>query len=267
MRLYATDLETREVSGGPAICARPSEKAPSPTRWNTASGSVGGICLRTTLSKDSVWVSHLCALAGGPSALARGKRGDQPEHDRSSCPHNFLSHELQTRIRNERYRKGQFFGIIFAAFCRFGLVFLDRVGVKNPGTGRIGPRGESLAAPRGVSDASRRCKQRPSKYFRRRTVFQQSRLLDFETLRRRCRFHRPCEVVSRYTGWKPMLLSSALIGRVLSHKVNSIKANFSWTSLEQRCFARFAFERLPGSCIVGQAGSAKWHSNLISENR
>ena len=164
MRLYATDLETREVSGGPAICARPSEKAPSPTRWNTASGSVGGICLRTTLSKDSVWVSHLCALAGGPSALAPGKRGDQPEHDRSSRPHNFLSHELQTRVRNERYRKGQFFGIKFAAFCRFGLVFLDRVGEK-PGTGRIGPGGESLAAPRGVSDASRRCKQRPSKFF------------------------------------------------------------------------------------------------------
>ena len=33
---------------------------------------------------------------------------------------------------------------------------------KNPAD-RIGPGGESLAAPRGVSDASRRCKQRPSK--------------------------------------------------------------------------------------------------------
>jgi len=147
MRLYATDLETREVSGGPAICARPSEKAPSPTRWNTASGSVGGICLRTALSKDSVWVSHLCALAGGSSALARGKRGDQPEHDRSSCPHNFLSHELQPRVRNERYRKGRFFGIIFAAFCRCGLVFLDRLGVKNPGLAGSALEGSRLRLP------------------------------------------------------------------------------------------------------------------------
>jgi hypothetical protein len=31
--------------------------------------------------------------------------------------------------------------------------------------GDIDPGGESLAAPRGVSDASRRCKQRPSKFF------------------------------------------------------------------------------------------------------
>ena len=92
--------------GGPAICARPSGK-PSPTRWNTASSSVGGICLRTALSKDSVWVGHLYALAVGSSALARGKRGDQPEHDQSSCPCNFLSHELETRIRKERYRKGR----------------------------------------------------------------------------------------------------------------------------------------------------------------
>jgi hypothetical protein len=83
----------------------PSEKAPSPTRWNTASGSVGGICLRTTLSKDSVWVSHLRALAGGSSALARSKSGDQPEHDQSYCRCNFLSHELETRIWNERYGK------------------------------------------------------------------------------------------------------------------------------------------------------------------
>ena len=97
----------RLSSGGPAICARPSGKAPSPARWNTASSSVGGICLRTTLSKDSVWVGHLCALAVGSSALARGKRGDQPEHDQSSCPCNFLSHELETRIQKERYRKGR----------------------------------------------------------------------------------------------------------------------------------------------------------------
>src|SRR5260370_17289693 len=92
-------------SGTPAICTRTPEKTPSPTRWDTASGSVGGTCLRTTLSKDSVWVSHLCALAGGSAALARRKRGDQPEHDQSSCLYNFLSHELETRIRNGRYRK------------------------------------------------------------------------------------------------------------------------------------------------------------------
>jgi hypothetical protein len=74
------------------ICARPSEKAPAPTR-RTASGSGGGICLRTALSKDSVGVDHLRTLAGGSSALARGKRGDQPEHGQFYCPYHFLSHD------------------------------------------------------------------------------------------------------------------------------------------------------------------------------
>jgi hypothetical protein len=88
--------DPRPSSGGSlAACTRPSEKTPTPSRWNTASGSVGGICLRTALSKDGVWVSHLCALAGGSSALARGKRGNQPEHEQSYCPDNFLSHEVR----------------------------------------------------------------------------------------------------------------------------------------------------------------------------
>jgi hypothetical protein len=92
-------INPRPLSRAHAICTGPyarryTRKAPSPTRWNTASGSVGGICLRTTLSKDSVRVSHLCVLAGGSSVLARGKRDDQPEHDQSSsCRYNFLSHE------------------------------------------------------------------------------------------------------------------------------------------------------------------------------
>ena len=89
-------INPRPSSRAHAICTGPFEKAPSPTRWNTAGGSVGGICLRTTLSKDSVRVSHLCALAGRSSALARGKRGHQPNHDQaSSCPYNFISHEAR----------------------------------------------------------------------------------------------------------------------------------------------------------------------------
>jgi hypothetical protein len=36
--------------------------------------------------------------------------------------------------------------------------------VKNPDWRGFDAGGESLAAPRGVSDASRRCKQRPSKF-------------------------------------------------------------------------------------------------------
>jgi hypothetical protein len=88
--------DPRPSSGGSlAACTRPSEKTLTPSRWNTASGSVGGICLRTALSKDGVWVSHLCALAGGSSALARGQRGNQPEQKQSYCPDNFLSHEVR----------------------------------------------------------------------------------------------------------------------------------------------------------------------------
>jgi hypothetical protein len=98
-------INPRPASRAHAICARRyTRKAPSPARWNTASGSVGGICLRTTLSKNSVRVSHLCALAGRSSALARGKRDDQPEHDQSSsCPYNFVSHEARPVLidRNE----------------------------------------------------------------------------------------------------------------------------------------------------------------------
>src|SRR5271166_1861233 len=45
-----------------------------------------------TLGKDSVWVSHLCALAGSSSALARDKRDNQSWQDQSCCLRNYLSH-------------------------------------------------------------------------------------------------------------------------------------------------------------------------------
>jgi hypothetical protein len=83
----------RPSSGALASCAGPSEKAPAPARRSTASGSRGGICLRTALSKDSVGVGHLRTLAGGSSALARGKRADQHEHGQFYCPYHFLSHD------------------------------------------------------------------------------------------------------------------------------------------------------------------------------
>jgi len=47
--------------------------------------------------------------------------------------------------------------------------------LKNP-LWPLGPGGESLAAPRGVSDASRRCKQRPSKLFARGWFFSRIRI-------------------------------------------------------------------------------------------
>ena len=55
----------------------------------------------------------------------------------------------------------------------FGDRTLELISQKNPLAG-LAPGGESLAAPRGVSDASRRCKQRPLQAFRRRMVFQQN---------------------------------------------------------------------------------------------
>jgi len=41
------------------------------------------------------------------------------------------------------------------------------------------PGGESLAAPRGVSDASRRCKQRPSKFSVEERFFSEIRSQEF----------------------------------------------------------------------------------------
>jgi hypothetical protein len=93
LELGRVKTNQRPSSGALAICARPSEKTPAPARRNTASGSGGGICLRTALSKDSVGVGHLRTLTGGSSALARGKTGDQPEHGQFYYPYHFLSHD------------------------------------------------------------------------------------------------------------------------------------------------------------------------------
>jgi hypothetical protein len=93
LELDRAKTNRRPSSGALAICARPSEKTPAPARRSTASGSGGGICLRTALSKDSVGVGHLRTLVGGSSALARGKRGYQSEHSQFYCSYHFLSHD------------------------------------------------------------------------------------------------------------------------------------------------------------------------------
>ena len=57
--------------------------------------------------------------------------------------------------------------------CRLVFPFRLLILLKKTLTGRIGPGGESLAAPRGVSDSEsfRGCKQRPSKLFAGGLVF------------------------------------------------------------------------------------------------
>ena len=53
----------------------------------------------------------------------------------------------------------------------------------------IGLEGEPLAAPRGVSDASRRCKQRPSKFLVGGRFFQRSQRHSDVTLTSHLRHH------------------------------------------------------------------------------
>jgi hypothetical protein len=90
---WSRQYKSATLIKGPSLFAPGPLKRPCPCETEHASGSGGGICLRTALSKDSVGVGHPRTLAGGSSALARGKRTNQPEDSQFYCPYHFLSHD------------------------------------------------------------------------------------------------------------------------------------------------------------------------------